>query len=137
VDIIFIRATSMAPRLKRQAWLGISGGIAMYAAIFWLAHHMQQWIMAQRFFSPVAIGVCMMAMLFTSIGFFIWGCRAYALAKGRSPLWGYLGFMHVFGLIILFFLRDLHPERFEESRGFEVLLPPGSQSDQTTVRPET
>jgi hypothetical protein len=32
---------------------------------------------------------------------FVWGCQQYALAKGRSPHWGWLGFGHLIGLIIL------------------------------------
>ena len=56
-------------------------------------------------------------------GVFIWGCCMYAMAKGRSPVWGVFGFLNILGLIPLVLLADRcpNPEPAPTQRGFEVL----------------
>ena len=41
-----------------------------------------------------------------AIPIFIYGLSMYAKAKGRHWAWGFLGFLSLFGLIILYFLKD-------------------------------
>lgn len=40
----------------------------------------------------------------------IGGLAMYAKAKGRSPLWGLMGFLSLLGLIFLAILKDLAPD---------------------------
>ena len=45
------------------------------------------------------------------IPIFIYGLSMYAKAKGRSWVWGILGFLNLIGLIILYFLKDLEKDK--------------------------
>jgi hypothetical protein len=42
--------------------------------------------------------------------FFIWGCCSYAVGKGYSSSYGFLGLLSCFGLFALVLLRDKFPE---------------------------
>ena len=48
---------------------------------------------------PLAVGLVGAAL-------FVFGCIQYALAKGRSSLWGWFGLFSIFGLIIIVLLED-------------------------------
>ena len=43
------------------------------------------------------------------LGFFVWGCVNYALAKGYSGWVGLLGLLHIVGLLIMVCLADYCP----------------------------
>lgn len=40
---------------------------------------------------------------------FIWGCRNYAMGKGYSAAYGFLGLLSCFGLLVLVLMKDKHP----------------------------
>jgi hypothetical protein len=68
--------------------------------------------------------------IFLGFALLIWGLALYAKAKGRSPLWGLLGFAHLLGYIALGLLKDLAPEgkpvRPTQAELDEVFGPVGS-----------
>lgn len=39
---------------------------------------------------------------------FVWGCADYSKGKGYHWGWGFLGFLSLPGLLVLYFLRDKH-----------------------------
>ena len=111
----------MSPRYKRRAQIGIGSGILAYVGAFMAAQHIRE-ILSFRLVPPVMIGISLIATMLVAVALFLWGCRSYAMAKGLNPIWGYVGLLHIVGLLILFLLRDRHPERLEDlQRGFEVL----------------
>lgn len=48
-------------------------------------------------------------VLFYSLALFIWGCQGYAMSKGLPPSYGYLGFLSLIGLVILFLIPKKSP----------------------------
>ena len=50
------------------------------------------------------------ALLIVGAGFFLYGCISYSRGKGHHGGWGILGLLSIFGLLILFFLKDKHKE---------------------------
>lgn len=56
------------------------------------------------------------------IGFIVWlwGCFAYARAKGYNRAWGVLGVLLFFGLLILYFFPDKHKDDKKSSNLSDV-----------------
>ncbi|MHB1156564.1 MAG: hypothetical protein ACYC26_06970 [Phycisphaerales bacterium] len=48
----------------------------------------------------------LLSLRLLGVGFFIWGCRHYAMSKGRHPAWGWLGLLNIIGLIVLVLLGN-------------------------------
>jgi len=51
-------------------------------------------------------GMVLLGLRLLGVCFFVWGCRHYAMSKGRSPAWGWLGLLNIFGLIGLLLLGN-------------------------------
>jgi hypothetical protein len=52
-------------------------------------------------FEPEEAPLIKLALWIVGVLFFIWGCRHYAMSKGRHPAWGWLGLLNVIGLVCL------------------------------------
>jgi 4-hydroxybenzoate polyprenyltransferase len=48
-------------------------------------------------------------------GLFVWGCSCHAKGKGQHWAWGLLGFLSVFGLLVVLGLPDKHRDPTEAS----------------------
>ena len=104
--------------------IGIPVGFCAYASPYVISHFPWGWSLIHRLPQSIewTLFPAVLLTLLGGLGMAIWGCRCYALAKGHSPIWGYLAFVPPVGIIVAFLLRDLHPELdVQDRRGFQVL----------------
>ena len=115
----------MNSHLKRRGILGIAVGGAAYAVPYLLAHFGMPLIARVPPSLDRLVTITVLLTLLFGIGVTIWGCRCYALAKGQSPIWAYLGFVPPAGILVAFLLKDRHPEIDDATRrGFPVKQAP-------------
>ena len=89
----------MIQRYQHGAALGIGLGMCLMWTGGRTARMGPEWV------SPgLAIGLM-------GWGFLIFGCVAFARAKGYSPWFGLFGLLMLLGPVILFFFADRHPTR--------------------------
>lgn len=72
-------------------------GILLGLALTWGPHFLME---------PEQAPFLRLGLWFAGVILFIWGCRHYAMSKGRHPAWGWLGLLNVIGLVCLVLLGN-------------------------------
>jgi hypothetical protein len=89
----------MLPEYQKKSNIGVGIGLVMEIG----GQVMLKSMAASGGLAGAFVGL---GVMLVGAGFFIWGCCAYAQAKGHSGLYGLLGLLSVIGLLILLVLPD-------------------------------